>query len=256
MEETALRPRLILNIMDDLNNKIALVTGGSKGIGFEIARTLAGIGATVVIAARSMESLEKSTAKIVESGGKAVAMGVDMADEESIKSLVQRVAERFGVIDILVNNAGITHSALLKDTVTKDFDRCMQVNARGPFILCREALSLLQKAERGYIVNIGSVVSIKGYPKQSAYTASKHALRGMTISLGEELNKTSVSVHIICPGGVDTGMVGDVRPDINKDELIEPQEIADIVKFIVTRRGKGIIDEFRIRRATSAPWLA
>jgi 3-oxoacyl-[acyl-carrier protein] reductase len=78
----------------------------------------------------------------------------------------------------------------------------------------------------------------------------------MTISLAEELNKTSVSVHMVCPGGVDTGMAGDVRPDINKDELIGPQEIADIVKFIVTRRGKGLIDEFRIRRATSSPWFA
>ncbi|MBW8015711.1 MAG: SDR family oxidoreductase [Planctomycetes bacterium] len=242
--------------MDDLNNKVALVTGGSKGIGLEIARTLAGIGATVILAARSKDTLEKSAARIVESGGKAFAMGVDMGDEESIRSLVKTIQERFGVIDILVNNAGITHSALLKDATTKDFDRCMQINARGPFILCKEALPLVQKASRGYIINIGSVVSIKGYQSQSAYTASKHALRGMTMSLGEELNKTSVSVHMICPGGVDTGMVGDVRPDINKDELIQPQEIADIVKFIVTRRGKGLIDEFRIRRATSGPWFA
>jgi len=242
--------------MDDLNNKVALVTGASKGIGLEIARTLASVGATVVLAARSKDTLEKHAAQINENGGNAVAMTVDMEDEESIRSLVKTIAERFGVIDILVNNAGITHSALLKDTATKDFDRCMQVNARGPFILCREALPLLQKAQRGYIINIGSVVSIKGYPSQSAYTASKHALRGMTISLAEELNKTSVSVHMVCPGGVDTGMAGDVRPDINKDELIGPQEIADIVKFIVTRRGKGLIDEFRIRRATSSPWFA
>lgn len=241
--------------MDNLNNKVALVTGGSKGIGFEIARTLASIGATVVVAARNKDTLEKAVAQISESGGKAVAMCVDMGDEESIKSLVNSIQERFGTLDILVNNAGITHSALLKDTATEDFDRCMQVNARGPFILCRQALPLVQKADRGFIINIGSVVSIKGYPKQSAYTASKHALRGMTISLAEELNKTSVSVHMICPGGVDTDMVGDVRPDINKDELIQPQEIADIVRFIVTRKGKGVIDEFRIRRATSGPWF-
>lgn len=241
--------------MDDLNGKIALITGASKGIGLEIARTVALIGATVVLAARSKDTLEKHATQINENGGTAVAMTVDMGCEESIRSLVKTIQERFGVIDILVNNAGITHSALLKDTATKDFDRCMQINARGPFILCREALPLLHKAARGYIINIGSVVSIKGYPCQSAYTASKHALRGMTISLAEELNQTSVSVHMVCPGGVDTEMAGDVRPDINKDELIGSQEIADIVKFIVTRRGKGLIDEFRIRRATSSPWF-
>ncbi|MCF7956414.1 MAG: SDR family oxidoreductase [Phycisphaerae bacterium] len=238
-----------------MNNKIALVTGASKGIGLEIVRTLASVGATVILVARSKDTLEKRANEIIENGGKAIAMTVDMGCEESIRSLVKTIQERFGVIDILVNNAGITHSALLKDTATEDFDRCMQVNARGPFILCRQALPLLQKAERGYIINIGSVVSIKGYPSQSAYTASKHALRGMTISLAQELNKTSVSVHMVCPGGVDTDMVGDVRPDINKDELIAPQEIADIVKFIVTKRGKGLIDEFRIRRATSSPWF-
>jgi NAD(P)-dependent dehydrogenase (short-subunit alcohol dehydrogenase family) len=221
----------------------------------EIAKTLASLGCTVVLAARSKGPLEKACAQITNDGGKAVVMCVEMGDEVSIKSLVKRVADEFGVIDILVNNAGVTHSGLLEDTATADWDRCMRVNATGPFILCREALKLVRKAERGFIINIGSVVSIKGYPSQSAYTASKHALRGMTMSLAEELNKTNISVHMICPGGVDTDMVGDVRPDINKAELIEPQEIADIVKFIVTRRGKGLIDEFHLRRATSSPWF-
>jgi len=242
--------------MDDLKDKIALVTGAGKGIGLEIARTLASMGIAVIIAARNKDTLEKAAKQIIENGGKSAAITVDMGDEESIRSLVAEIHRRFGRLDILVNNAGITHSDLLMDTSTEDFDRCMRVNARGPFILCRQALPLLQKAKRGYIINIGSVVSIKGYPKQSAYTASKHALRGMTISLAEELNKTSVSIHMICPGGVDTDMVGGVRPDINKDELIQPHEIADIVRFIVTRRGKGLIDEFRIRRATSSPWFA
>lgn len=242
-------------VMHKLNGKIALVTGASKGIGFEIAKTLASLEYIVILAARSKGSLEKAWAQIVNDGGKAVVICVDMADEKSIKSLVQQVTDDFGRIDILVNNAGVTHSGLLEDTATADWDRCMRVNATGPFILCREALKLVRKAKRGFIINIGSVVSVKGYPSQSAYTASKHALRGMTMSLAEELNNTNVSVHSICPGGVNTDMVGDVRPDINKDELIEPQEIADIVKFIVTRRGKGVIDEFRIRRASSSPWF-
>ena len=182
-------------------------------------------------------------------------MYVDMTDEESIKSLVGRISDRYPAIDILVNNAGVTHSAPLAETATEDFDRCMQVNARGPFILCREAMELINKSPGGYIINIGSVVSVKGYPQQSAYTASKHALRGMTMSLAEELNKANISVHLICPGGTNTGMVANVRPDIKKDELIEPAEIAEIVKFIVTREGKGLIDEFHLRRSTSSPWF-
>ena len=241
--------------MSNLNDKVAIVTGASKGIGAEIAKTLAAQGATVILAARSKDKLENLAAQIAETGGRAAAMTVDMADEASIDALVKNVQEKYGALDILVNNAGITHSALLKDTSAQDWNRCMKVNATGPFILCREALGLLERSPRGYIINIGSVVSIKGYPSQSAYTASKHALRGMTLSLAEELNNTNISVHTICPGGANTDMVGDVRPDINKDELILPHEIADIVRFIVTREGKGLIDEFRIRRATSSPWF-
>ena len=242
--------------MQNLNEQIAIVTGASKGIGSEIAKTLATEGATVILAARSKDKLSKLSDQIAESGGSAVVMSVDMSDEESIRGLVESVADKFGRLDILVNNAGITHSSLLKDTSTEAWNRCMQVNATGAFILCREALGLLEASQRGFIINIGSVVSIKGYPRQSAYTASKHALRGMTLSLAEELNNTNISVHMICPGGVDTDLIGDVRPDINKEELIEPQEISEIVRFIVTRRGKGLIDEFRIRRSTSRPWLA
>lgn len=241
--------------MQDLKDKIALVTGASKGIGLEIAKTLAAQGARVVLAARSIEKLESLAQDISKNGGDAVAIAVDMGEESSIKALVEGISSDFGRLDILVNNAGITHSDLLKDTPTQAWDNCMQINARGPFILCRESLSLLEAAQRGFVINIGSVVSIKGYPKQAAYTASKHALRGMTISLAQELNKSSISVHMICPGGVDTDMVGDVRPDINKEELILPEEVADIVKFIVTRRGRGLLDEFCLRRDTSAPWF-
>ena len=131
----------------------------------------------------------------------------------------------------------------------------MWVNARAPFILCREALALLRKSPAGYIINIASVVGVKGYPFQSAYTSSKHALRGMTISLSEELRDSNIRVHLLCPGGVDTGMVARVRPDIARDELIRPEEIAELVLYLVTHEGNAVVDELHIRRATSTPWF-
>jgi len=149
----------------------------------------------------------------------------------------------------------VTHSAKLEETATDDWERCMWVNARAPFILCREALPLLRKAEAGCIINIASVVGVKGYPLQSAYTGSKHALRGMTISLAEELRGSNVRVHLICPGGVDTDMVSNVRPDIRKEELIAPGEVAELVLYLVTHKGNAVIDELHIRRATAAPWF-
>ena len=114
---------------------------------------------------------------------------------------------------------------------------------------------MLRKSPSACIINIASVVGVKGYPLQSAYTSSKHALRGMTISLAEELRDSNVRVHLLCPGGVDTDMVGNIRPDIKREDLIGPDEIAEMVLYLVTHRGNAVIDELHIRRAAAAPWF-
>ena len=193
--------------------------------------------------------------KIKKAGGKAEIVTTELTEEDSIKNLVQVTGEKFSRMDILVNNAGITHSAKLEETSTEDWDQCLRINSRAPFILCREALKLLRKSNPAYIINIASVVGVKGYPMQSAYTASKHAVRGMTISMAEELNGTNVRVHLICPGGVDTELIPQVRPDLKSEDLMRPEEIAELVLYLVTHKGKAIIDELHIRRTTSKPWF-
>lgn len=238
-----------------LSGKIAIVTGASRGIGRAISIALAKEGATVVLAARAIGKLHQTAENVRKAGGKAEVVPTELTQEESIKNLIRVTAGKFGRLDILVNNAGVTHSAKLEETATEDWERCFQVNTRAPFIICREALPLLKKAKAGYIINIASVVGVKGYPLQSAYTASKHALRGMTISLAEELKGTNIRVHLLCPGGVDTELVRRVRPDIKKSELIQPAEIAELVVYLVTHKGNAVIDELHIRRATSSPWF-
>ncbi|MGE5293449.1 MAG: SDR family NAD(P)-dependent oxidoreductase [Solirubrobacterales bacterium] len=238
-----------------LDGKVAIVTGGSRGIGRAIAVALAGEGAALVLAARSEDALDESASLVHRAGGQAETVVTELTDESSICNLVRVTREKFGRLDILVNNAGITHSAKFCETRTEDLDRCWAINARAPFILCREALPLLRRAERGFIVNISSVVGVKGYPLQSAYTASKHALRGLTMSLAEELRGSNIRVHVVCPGAVDTGMVGNVRPDIKTADLIGPQEVAELVLYLVTRTGNAVVDELHIRRAAAAPWF-
>lgn len=238
-----------------LDGKVAIVTGGSRGIGRAIALALAGEGATLVLAARSQATLGEAADLVRRAGGRAETIVTELTEESSIRNLVQVTREKLGRIDILINNAGITHSAKFGETRTEDLDRCWAINARAPFIVCREALPLLREAERGFIVNIASVVGVKGYPLQSAYTASKHALRGMTMSLAEELRGTNIRVHVVCPGAVDTGMVGNVRPDIKTADLIGPTEIAELVLYLVTRTGNAVVDELHIRRAAAAPWF-
>jgi len=238
-----------------LAGKVAIVTGASRGIGRAISVALAKEAATVVLAARSIKKLQETAEQVTHVGGKAEIVVTELTEEQSIKNLVKATGEKFGRLDILVNNAGITHSAKLEETATEDWQRCIWINARAPFILCREALPLLKKAQIGYIINIASVVGVKGYPLQSAYTSSKHALRGMTISLAEELKGSNIRVHLLCPGGVDTELVQKVRPDIKKEDLIQPDEIAQLVLYLVTHKGNAVIDELHIRRAAASPWF-
>jgi NAD(P)-dependent dehydrogenase (short-subunit alcohol dehydrogenase family) len=238
-----------------LAGKVAIVTGASRGIGRAISVALAQESATVILAARSIQQLQETAEKVLRAGGVAHIVHVELTEEDSIRKLVKVTDDKLGRLDILVNNAGVTHSASLEKTSTEDWQRCISINSRAPFILCREALPLLKKSEAAHIINIASVVGVKGYPLQSAYTASKHALRGMTMSLAEELKGSNIRVHLLCPGGVDTDMVDNVRPDIAKDELIKPEEIAELVLYLVTHKGNAIVDELHIRRATSSPWF-
>jgi len=240
---------------DLLRGQVAIVTGASRGIGRAIACALAGEQAAVALVGRDIAALGRTGDAVAAAGGTAMVAPADMTDEGALCDMVQSVVARFGRIDVMVNNAGITHSATLQETATEDWDRCMAVNARGPFILCRQVLPVLKRAPRGRIINISSVVGVKGYAMQSAYTASKHALRGLSIALAEELRGSNVRVHVLCPGGVDTEMVSRVRPDISKDALIDPREIADLVVYLVAHEGNAVVDELHIRRATAAPWF-
>ena len=240
---------------DRLAGKTALITGAGRGIGRVVAETLASEGAELILTART-ESQLLETAKIIDEYGiKSHVVVSDLADEQSISALIESVKSTVSQLDILVNNAGVTHSGLINETATASWDQCMAVNARAPFILCRELLGPLKKSEAGYIINIASVVGVKGYSGQVAYTASKHALRGMSMALAEELRNTNIRVHVICPGGVETEMVTQVRPDIPKEELIAPQEIADLILYLVTHQGNAVIDELHVRRKSSNPWF-
>ena len=130
----------------------------------------------------------------------------------------------------------------------------MAVNVRGPFLLCREALPYLKQRERSFVINITSVVGLKGYANQAAYSASKHAVMGMTKAFAREVQADDVRVHAICPGGVDTELAGQARPDLDRSVLIQPDDIADIVLFLVTREGNAVVDQIDVRRAVSTPW--
>ena len=237
-----------------LFEKVAIVTGAGRGIGRAIAIALAGQGARVSLAARTEEELEDTASSILADGGQARIEPTDVTVESSVCRLVEHTLERWGRLDIVVNNAGTGVFGSLEKTTTDDWNRILEVNSRGAFWLCREAIPHLRKQRISYIVNIASVVAVKGYQSQSAYAASKHALLGMSKSLSKEVQQEGIRVHVINPGGVDTDMARQARPDIDPSNLMLPQEIADIVVFLVTRTGNSVIDEVNVHRANATPW--
>lgn len=237
-----------------LEGKVALVTGAGRGIGRAIALILAEYGAKVALVARSADQLEKTQQKISEKDHDTRSFPTDLRDEKQAVSLVSRVIEHFGRLDILVNNAGIGVFRPLVETETAQWDEVFAVNARAPFLLCREAIPHLRQHERSFIINITSVVGRKGYINQALYSASKHAMMGMTKALAKEVQPDGIRVHAICPGGVDTKLTERGRPDLDRTVLMSPREVAEIVLFLATRHGNAVIDEVDVRRESSAPW--
>jgi len=241
-------------MQEKLSGKVAIVTGAGRGIGRSVALALAGHGVHVSLAARTEVELNTVRSEIEVMGGKATAFPADIYYETEVIALVRDTVEQLGRLDILINNAGIGVFGPLVEASVEQWDQVMAVNARGPFLLCREAIPYLRQQQQAFIINITSVVGVKGYINQAIYSASKHAVMGMTKALAKEVQRDGIRVHAICPGGVDTEMVTQARPDLDRSKLMQPEEIADIVLFLVTRKGNAVIDEIHLRRESSTPW--
>jgi 3-oxoacyl-[acyl-carrier protein] reductase len=231
-----------------------LITGASRGIGRAIALLLGQNGVNLAVNARSEEALTVLKEDLSSYGIDILLCPGDLQDPLVPSVIIKRVINYFGRLDILINNAGIALAKPLIETTTEEWDALMAVNARAPFLLSKEAISYLKRSDIATIINISSVVGIKGYVNQGAYTASKHALMGFTKVLAQEVFQDGIRVHIISPGGVATGMVELTRPDIDPSTLISPEEIAEIVLFLLTHRGNAVIDEINVRRSATPPW--
>ena len=230
----------------------ALVTGASRGIGLAIARELADVGYNLALVARSEDALLDAMAEIETTHPVTVkTITADLAQEDSYARIVNETVAAFGGLDLLVNCAGVAQQGSFTEVSPTEWDSVFAVNAKAPFFICKEALPYLKQSKKPIIINIASVVGFKGYINQSVYASSKHALTGFTKVLAKEVQPFGIRVHLISPGGVATEMVKKMRPDIKPEELLQPEEIAEIVRFLVTRKGSGTIDQFYLRRYSS-----
>jgi 3-hydroxybutyrate dehydrogenase len=239
--------------------KVALVTGGGRGIGRAICLALGRAGTRVAVASRSDDANAKVAAEVSELGGEAMAVACDVTNEESISRVVQAVASRFKRIDILVNNAGAVESAPLGRTTREIWDRILAVNLTGTYLCTRAVVPGMVQRRRGRIINIASTAGKVGYPYVSAYCAAKHGVVGFTRALAREVARDGITVNAVCPGFVDTDMsarsVRRIVETTGKSEsearesleslspqkrLIRPEEVADLAVMLAGDAALGI----------------
>ncbi len=202
--------------MSELTGRIALVTGGGRGIGRAVALSLATAGADVAVTARSSKELEETAAAIRALGRRAEAIVCDVTDRPQVDAMVARVKSALGDPLILVNNAGIAGSAKLADTTDEMWDRMLRVNATGAFYCTRAVLPMMLQAKWGRVVNLASIAAKAGGLYIAAYTASKHALLGLTRAVAAEVAARGITVNAVCPGYVDTEMTDASAANISK----------------------------------------
>ena len=241
--------------LEHLIGKTAIVTGAAGGIGEALCRRLAGYQMNLVVTGRKAETLGALADELRAQGVQVCECVGDLADLGFIDSVIAAARERFGGVDVLINNAGLVHNCTVEEMTPELFDSIMQVNVRAPYFMCQRALPDLKKSDCDTIINICSVVAHKGYPRQSVYAASKHALLGLSKSLANEVFRDNIRVHVISPGGVFTPMIAKVRPDLTPEGMMLPEDIASIVGFYLEMRtSNAVVDEIELHRVNKEPF--
>jgi 3-oxoacyl-[acyl-carrier protein] reductase len=228
--------------MFSLKDKVALVTGASQGIGWDIAQALVVAGAKVAVAARTEEKLALLVGEIETAGGEAIAVKMDVADAEQVKAGFKQVIDKFGRLDILVNNAAITRDGLAVRMKADDWDAVIRTNLTGAHLCTQQALGTMMRARAGRIINVSSVVAQMGNAGQANYVAAKAGLIGLTKAIAMEIASRNITVNAVAPGFIETPMT-DVLSDKVKEELKTriplgrlgvPRDIAAAIVFLAS----------------------
>lgn len=228
--------------MNQLHNKLALVTGASRGIGSAIALALGNAGAQVIGTATSEAGANAINAALAEHHIKGMGISLDVRDDDAISATVQKITAEHGAISILVNNAGITRDNLVMRMKDDEWDNVLDTNLKGVYRMSKAVLRGMMKSRYGRIINIGSVVGSTGNPGQANYAAAKAGLLGLTKSMARELGSRNITVNTVAPGFIDTDMTSDL-PDDAREALLKqialgrlgaPEDIAAAVLFLAT----------------------
>lgn len=225
---------------------VAIVTGGTKGIGYAIAEALVRGGASVFVCSRDREDVERAVASLSEIGAAAGKM-CDVGDEAQVRAVLESCEKRFGGVDILINNAGVGYfGKTVEEMSPDDFRTTIETNLFGVFYACHHAIPMMKKSGGGYIINISSLAGQNAHPRMAAYNASKFALNGFSESLMQEVRHDNIKVSYICPGSVNTEFGSDTISE-EKAWQLQPADIATVVIDLLAMDPRALPSKVEIR---------
>jgi NAD(P)-dependent dehydrogenase (short-subunit alcohol dehydrogenase family) len=232
-------------------DKAALITGGSSGIGLAVARALGQDGYGITVSARRPDKLEEATARLREEGLDVLAVAANVADEDDIKRTVAAHEERFGRLDLLMNNAGVGIGGPIADAETKKLDMQIDVNLRAVYLMTRDSIPMLKTAGANggaMIVNTASIAGKRPQGWLAAYSATKAGVIALTEATAKELAGDGVRCTAICPGFVDTAMTEWIRGEVPPAEMIQPEDVAEVVRCVLRLSPSCIVPEVMMIR--------
>jgi short-subunit dehydrogenase len=239
-----------------MSERAAIVTGASRGIGYALAKVLADAGYAVTLSARKPESLEQAAEALRGEGARVELVAANLADEDSVRAVVDRHRDTFGRLDVLVNNAGVGVGAAAGEHRTKYVDMQLDVNLRAIVLFYRECADLLRAAgaehKNALVVNMASMAGKSPQPWLSVYSATKAAVVAYTSAMNKELNGAGVKSVAFCPGFVDTDMSEFVKESIPAEEMIRTSDIAEALQFVLRLSPSCVIPEIAFQRAGEA----
>jgi NAD(P)-dependent dehydrogenase (short-subunit alcohol dehydrogenase family) len=240
--------------MRDLKNKVALVTGGARGLGLAICQNLVEAGSTVITADIDEPLVRKAAETLSGNGGRIEPLALDVSDRGQVEQAARAIVSAYGSLDILINNAGIDVTLSVEELAVEDWDRIIATNLRGPFLTSKAVFPIMKGQGRGHIVNIASTAAKRAWANASAYHASKWGLLGFSHALHVEARPHNVKVTAVVVGGMKTPFLLDRFPDIDASTLQDPMNVARTIEFILLQPEETVLPEVMVLPMRETSW--
>ena len=240
--------------MQELTGKVAIVTGGGRGLGEAICRMLSEAGVIAIVADIREELAQKVAMEIQADGGKAQALQLDVCNATQVELAIGEIVSQYGQLDILINNAGVDVTLPVDELSVQDWERIIAVNLNGPFVMSKFVLPYMKQQGQGHIVNIASTAAKRAWANASAYHASKWGLLGFSHALHVEARPHNVKVTAVVAGGMRTPFLLERFPDIDLNNLQDPKHVADTIRYVLMQPAETVIPEVMVLPMRETSW--